>query len=171
MNKETIIKVVLGGVAVYIIYRWAASQGFFGSPAQAPAAGELPPYTPASTSVVAAPRPLGPGDPVPPPAPPRNVNPNPPAANQFADPSKAATDPAYAAQSPLRFTVDQWNYYRGAAGMPIKDALLYPGVTPDNRGSITIAGSDYHAWVNAAGVSGVRMAGGLGGAFWGGLTQ
>lgn len=158
MNKENVFKIVLGAAAAYILWRWW--QGQQAPVVQQPVAGTSP-NTSANAAVNAAAAAAAAA----------------PTTARTITPVEAARDPQNAALSPLRFTVDGWNYYRSQAGLPIRDALEYPGITPENRESVTVSGAEYHSWLGSSGQSTSGVSG-LGGAFipafgnfWGGGIQ
>ena len=123
MDKETLIKALVAGVALYVIYQWLSSPSV--------------PVTPVSGGQI--PQPVGAGQ---------------SSGQQTGQSQSGGANPP----TVVLYTPDEWNYYREQEGKPIRDALQYPGVTPENRGTFRITKEQYEAWV-----------GGLSGLNWGAL--
>ena len=171
MDRSTIFKIALGGIGAYLLYQFAKGRGWIGGsvyhPTDPPGSFTIP-ARPVTTVPAAQTAPA--------PANPASAAANAGAiaagtaatAAQNLDPVAAARDASYAATSPLSFTPDEWNYYRDQAGLPIRDALEYPGITSENRGSVRISGAQYHAWVSGGmgAFSSMSGIGALGGFVW-----
>lgn len=134
IDKGTLIKALVAGVALYVIYRWLSPE----NPTSGQGENFFSRWYHDNANANSGVRP-----PLPP-------------ANQVIDPASAAASPA--PPTVVLYTPDEWNYYREQEGKPIRDALQYPGVTPENRGSFRITKEQYDAWV-----------GGLSGLNWGAL--
>jgi hypothetical protein len=155
MDTKTILKYVMIGGAVYLVYRY-----FFASPAVVQAAGTgAPPLQPPAGTQPKPPTGIQlPPAPVPPP-PPLPVAATPTYNWPTGDALLVllATDEGAARAYPKSVTMnlDEWNFYRAQGGKPVPDALLVPGINDANRSVIVFTPSGYWDAIKPLGMSGL----------------
>lgn len=144
MDSKQLIKYALIGVGAYLIYKQ-----FFGQTVQA---SSLPP---GQTGTGA-----GAGTNPPPTQPPTNTQVLVPSPTQVTESQLIlwSTNEQAAASAPssITYTIDEWNYYRQKGGQPYFEALVIPGITNENRGTIRFSAPAYWAAGKAAGLAGLR---------------